>query len=454
MSRFPLFRLALRSVLNRRATAILTALTVAISVTLFLGVEKVRHGARASFENTISGTDLIVGARSSPINLLLYSIFHIGDPTNAISWESYQAVANAAPVEWTVPISLGDSHRGYRVVGSDNRFFEHYQYAGGRDLGFAQGGPLDSLFSAVIGAAVARELGYTTGTQIVVAHGGGEFSFIEHDHNPFTVTGVLAPTGTPVDRSVFVSLEAIEAIHAAGPTGRGIAPGEPASSPHDHDAHESEHVDDHGADAHEGGEHDAAEPDAGAPHARFQPEQITAFLVGLERPSAALRLQRQVNTYPDEALQAIIPGVALVQLWSVVGAAERTLAAIAAFVVLTGLVSILTAILTSLNERRREMAILRALGARPQHIFALLVSEAAIIALAGAVIGTGLTYGLLTVAAPMLEARYGILIADMTPGLRDLAIIGAVTLAAAVLGAFPAWRAYRNSLADGMTIRV
>lgn len=435
MSRFPLPRLALRSVLNRRATAILTALTVAISVTLFLGVEKVRHGARASFENTISGTDLIVGARSSPINLLLYSIFHIGDPTNAISWESYQAVASAPSVDWTVPISLGDSHRGYRVVGTDNRFFEHYKYANRRDLAFAHGGPLQGTFSAIVGAEVARELDYATRQQIIVAHGGGEFSFVEHERHPFTITGVLETTGTPVDRSVFVSLQAIEAIHDDG----AHAPGE-ESQEQDHD---------HG---HEGGDEHERESEAASQG--FQPDQITAFLVGLDHPAAALRLQRQVNTYPDEALQAIMPGVALVQLWNVVGAAERTLAAIAAFVVLTGLVSILSAILTSLNERRREMAILRALGARPHHIFALLVSEAALIALVGAVIGTGLTYAILTVAAPMLEARYGILIAQMSPGLYDLGIVLAVTLAAAVLGAFPAWRAYRNSLADGMTIRV
>jgi len=441
--RFPLPRLALRSVMNRRATALLTLLTVAISVTLFLGVEKVRHGARESFENTISGVDLIVGARSSPINLLLYSVFHIGNPTNAISWESYQAVAGAPAVDWTVPISLGDSHRGYRVVGTDNRFFEHYKYAGGRELEFAAGGPMEAMFTAVVGAAVARELDYRTGQEIVVAHGGGEFSFVEHDNNPFEIAGVLAPTGTPVDRSVFVSLAGLEAIHGGG------TPGEP----HDHDdthatrdehAHEHDHAPD---DATAGGQ------PAEAP-GHDHPEQITAFFIGLDHPAAALRLQRQVNTYPEEALQAIIPGVALVQLWSVVGAAETALTAIAAFVVLTGLVSILTAILTSLNERRREMAILRALGARPHHIFALLVSEAALIAFAGALVGTGLTYGALSVGAPILESRYGILISQTTPGLYDLAIIGAVTGAAALLGTVPAWRAYRNSLADGMTIRV
>lgn len=419
MARLPVLNLALRSIANRRATAILTVLTVAISVMLFLGVEKVRHGARESFENTISGVDLIVGARSSPVNLLLYSVFHIGDATNNITWESYETVASAPGVAWTVPISLGDSHRGHRVIGSTPDLFEHYQYGGGRHLEFASGQPFSDLFGAVIGAAVARELGYQTGDEIIVAHGMGAVGFIEHDSNPFTVVGVLAPTGTPLDQSVMVTLEAIEAIHLGGATGSGATVS----------AEELRAMD-------------------------LTPDQLTAFFVGLDSPVAALRLQRAINTYPEEPLQAVIPGVALAQLWSIVGVAERTLAAVAAFVVLTGLVSILTAILTSLNERRREMAILRALGARPGHVFVLLVAEAALVALAGAVLGAIATYGALNALAPLLEARFGILLPGLAPGLYDLTIVSAVTGAAALLGLFPAWRAYRNSLADGMTIKL
>jgi putative ABC transport system permease protein len=418
-ARFPILSLASRSIANRAGTALLTVLTVAISVTLFLGVEKIRHGARASFENTISGVDLIVGARSSPVNLLLYSVFHIGDATNNITWTSYEAVSGAPNVAWSVPVSLGDSHRGYRVIGTTQGYFDHYQYGSGRALSFSQGAPFSGLFDAVVGAEVARTLGYQSGDEIIVAHGMGAVSFVEHDASPFTITGVLAATGTPVDRSVFVTLEAIEAIHLEGATGRGS-----------------------GLSAEQLRAMDLA------------PNQITAFFVGLDTPVAALRLQRQVNTYPEEPLQAVIPGVALAQLWSVIGAAERTLAAVAAFVVLTGLVSILTAILTSLNERRREMAILRALGARPHHIFTLLVAESALLALAGAVLGAGLTYAGLAVFSPVLEARFGILIPQLLPGLYDGAIIALVTAAAAVLGAGPAWRAYHNSLADGMTIRV
>lgn len=419
MSAAPILSLAWRSILSRGLTAALTIALVAVSVTLFLGVEKARQGARASFENTISGVDLIVGARSSPVNLLLYSVFHIGDATNNITWDSYQQVADAPGVAWTVPISLGDSHRGFRVVGTTAEFFERYQYAGRRPLRFADGDGFEGLFEAVAGASVARQLGYDVGDEIVVAHGSGPVSFIEHDLNPFTLTGILAPTGTPVDRSVFVSLEAIEAIHLDGATGRGTG----------RSSAELEAMD-------------------------LSPDQITAFLVGLDSPVGALRLQRAVNTYPREPLQAIMPGVALAQLWQVVGAAETTLAAVAAFVVLTGLISILISILTSLNERRREMAILRALGARPRHIFVLLVAEAMLLALAGAVIGAGLTHGALYLGSPLLEARFGIVLIGTGPGLQDLIVIAAVTGAAGLLGMVPAWRAYRQSLADGMTIRV
>ncbi len=405
MSRAPVFSLAVRSLLNRRATAFLTMLTVAISVALFTSVETLRTSAKDSFENTIYGTDLIVGARSSPIGLLLYSIFHMGDATNNVSWESYQAVSGARGVEWTAPISLGDSHRGFRVVGTTDAFFEHYQYAGGRRLALRDGVRFSGVEQAVIGAAVARDLDYALGDEIIIAHGLGEVSFVEHDENPFVIVGILETTGTPTDRSVLVSLESIELIHGADP--------------------------------------DDLEPTA-----------ITAFLVGMQEPAAALRLLRQVNTYTGEPLLAIIPGPTLAQLWTLVGTVERTLAGVAALVVLTGLISILAAILTSLNERRREMAILRALGARPGHVAALLVSEAAFTAFAGAVLGVALSYGAMTVAAPMLESRFGLILTGLAPGLGDALIILAVTGTAAVLGLIPAWRAFRNSLADGMTIRV
>ncbi len=159
----PILTLALKSLLNRRFTALLTLLSIALSVALLLGVERVRSETRASFSSTISGTDLIVGARSGPVQLLLYSVFRIGNATNNISWQSYQDIAAHPKVAWTVPISLGDSHRGFRVLGTTPGYFDHYRYARDRRLEFAAGARFDDLFDAVLGAEVADALGYRTG---------------------------------------------------------------------------------------------------------------------------------------------------------------------------------------------------------------------------------------------------------------------------------------------------
>ena len=415
--------LAWRSLRNRRSTALLTISAIAISVALLLGVEKMRTAAREGFANTVSGVDLIVGARSGQLNLLLYSVFRVGDATANVSWESYQKIARHPDVAWTIPISLGDSHRGFRVMGTNGNYFEHYRYAGDRRMMFAAGKPFDDLYDAVIGADVARQLGYKLGDPIVIAHGVGNVSFAKHDDKPFRIAGILAKTGTPIDRTVHVSLEAITAIHLDWQSGARALPGAQVS----------------------------------ADEARGQdltPESITAFMVGMESKVMTFTMQRAINDYRQEALMAIIPGVALSQLWNLVGIADTALMIVAAFVVLAGLLGMLTAILTSLNERRREMAILRSLGARPKHIFTLLITEAGMLASAGVAAGVALTYGLLFAAQPVLERRFGIFLQPGGLTGYDALILGAIIVAALLMGAYPAWRAYLHTLSDGLTIRV
>ena len=417
----PIVSLSLKSLLNRRATAGLTVFAIAISVTLLLGVEKVRTEARASFANTISGTDLIIGARSGAIQLLLYSVFRIGNATNNISWKSYREIAARPEVAWTIPLSLGDSHRGFRVVGTNRDYFVHYRYAGKRPLAFAAGGPFEDLFDAVLGADVAKTLGYGVGDPIVVDHGLGRAGFSRHEDKPFRVAGILAKTGTPVDRAVHVSLEGLEAIHADWRGGSRV-PGMTT-----------------GAD-----ELRAME---------LRPKAITAFLVGLDSRLAAFAVQRQVNEYRREPLLAILPGVALQELWDLMGTAESALAAISVLVVVTGLLGMLTMLLAGLEARRREMAILRSVGGRPRHVFGLLVAEATALSGLGAVLGLALLYLALVVAQPVVDTRFGLYLSIGLPTARDLIVIGLVVLAGFLAGAVPAHRAYRQSLADGMMPR-
>ncbi|WP_028629216.1 ABC transporter permease [Metapseudomonas resinovorans] len=418
-----LLRLALASLANRRFTALLTVFAIALSVCLLLAVERVRTEARASFASTISGTDLIVGARSGSVNLLLYSVFRIGNATNNIRWDSFEAISQDKRVKWAIPISLGDSHRGYRVMGTSAAYFEHYQYGRGRPLQLAEGKPFADMFDVVLGAEVADALRYKLGDKLVLAHGVSTVSLVQHDDKPFTVVGILARTGTPVDRTLHISLAGMEALHVDWQNGV------PARGAGKVNANQARAMD-------------------------LQPKAITAFMLGLNSKIATFALQRQINEYRGEPLLAILPGVALQELWSLMGTAEKALFVVSLFVVLTGLIGMLTAILTSLNERRREMAILRSVGARPWHIGSLLVLEAFSLAMAGAVLGVGLLYLGIGLSQGYVQANYGLYLPLALPNPYEWTLLGAILAAALLMGVVPAWRAYRQSLADGLSIRL
>ena len=417
-----LLRLAFRSLLNRRFSALLTVLAIALSVTLLLGVEKIRTEARASFASTISGTDLIVGPRTGSVQLLLYSVFRIGNASSNMHWDSFQKIAAHPRVDWAIPISLGDSHRGFKVMGTTGDYFTHYRHGRDRQLVFNEGDAFADLYDAVIGADIARELDYQLNSELVLAHGTGAVSFVEHADKPFRISGILAPTGTPVDRTIHVSLQGLEALHVDWRQGM------PARGAGQISAAQARELD-------------------------LTPKSITAMLLGLDSRVATFAVQRDINRFPDEPLMAVLPGVALQELWSLLGVAEKALFIVSIFVVLTGLVGMLTAILASLNERRREMAILRSVGARPWHIFSLLLLEAFGLALAGVLLGLGVMYLALWSAQPIILSHYGLFIPITPPGLWDWSLLGAILVAAIVMGGVPAWRAYRQSLIDGLSIR-
>jgi putative ABC transport system permease protein len=418
----PILILAWKSLLNRRGTAFLTLLSIGLSVTLLIGVERLRTETRAGFANTISGTDLIVGARTGPVQLLLYSVFRIGNATNNMSWASYRAIADHPRVAWTIPLSLGDSHRGYPVLGTTGAYFEHYRYGRGRELVLADGAPFSDLYDAVLGAEVAKALGYGTGDAIVIAHGAADVDFARHDDHPFRVSGILAPTGTPVDRTVHVSLEGIEAIHV-GWQGGAPMPG--------------------------------LTVDAAAARALdLTPDAITATLVGLSSRISTFQVQRFINDYREEPLMAILPGVALAELWGLIRIGEHALLLVSGFVVVVGLFGLLTALLTSLNERRREMSILRSVGARPAHVFSLILGEALFLTLLGILAGLGLLYGALLIAQPIILSELGIFIAVGALSAHEMMLLGFVLSAGFMVGLIPGYRAYRLSLADGLSIRV
>jgi len=484
--------LALKSLRNRAFSTSLTVGSIALSVALMIGVENVRMGMRESFSNTISQTDLIVGTKGGTIQLLLYSVFGLGSPTENVSWEAYRQWAEHPAVAWTIPYSLGDSHRGFRVIGTNQDFHRHYRYRGGQEIALAEGRANVDLFDLTLGADVAAELNYALGDEISVTHGLGEVGFLNHDHMPFTVVGVLDKTFTPVDRAIYVTLEGMEAIHWEG--------GAPPASDDEHvheetdaataddehvheetdaatadDGHDEEtdaataddeHVHDEAdaatADDGHDEETDAATADDEHVHDEavdlsiedVEVTQVTSFFVGMTSRRDVLQLQRQINDFENEPMMAVIPGVALNEMWQGLGYAETGLRLVTIFVVLVGLLGMLVSLYTSLNERRREMAILRAVGAGPNRIVSLLVLESVCLSAAGAIGGLALVYVLLSAGQSFVEAQVGLYIPIRPPGSIEFLYLAAVVTAGFVMGFVPALKAYRTALHDGLAVRV
>lgn len=417
-----LLKSAFQSSWSRRSSLSLIVLTIALCFALITGVDKIRKEVRDSFARSVSGTDLIVGARGGDLQLLLYSVFHIGEASLNISWDTYQLLENNRHVKWAEPILLGDSHRGYRVVGTRSSFFDVVKVGREEALVFQSGKRFEQLYETVLGAEVAKKLGYEVGDEIVLSHGTGRSSFSLHDDKPFRVSGILKRTGTPVDHSLYVSPEAITAIHIGWQSGTKI-PGRTISA------------------------EEAATRD-------LTPDSVTSVLIGVKSKLSTFKLQRLINQYKKEPLQAVLPGVALHQLWQLVSVIENALILVSAGLVVTGFIGMLSTLLTSLNNRRREMAIYRALGARPRHIIGLLVFESTLVTLLGIIVGYIIITLLLILAVPLLQEHYGLFISPYI-SLSDHWII-LITLigSGAMMGLWPGIQAYRKVLINTISTAV
>lgn len=402
-------KLALKSLLDRKGSVILSLLAMTVSIFVLLGVDHVRHQAKESFSNTVSGTDLIVGARTGSLNLLLYSVFRMGTPTNNISWQSFNTITSDPKVKWAIPLSLGDSHKGYRVLGTNDDYFQYFSYGRQHNLTVEQGKTLEGIFDVVLGAEVAKKLGYKLGDNIVLAHGIAKTSFNLHDDKPFTVAGILAPTGTPVDQTLHVSLEGIEAIH----TNLKITQNIPINSTSNTSTLE-----------------------------QLQPQNITAFMLGLESKITTFKIQRDINQYKSEALLAIIPGVALSELWQMMAILEETLFLISILVFVAACLGVSAMLLSSIRERNREIQLLRVIGASPLFLFLLIELEVLFIIIASIILGGGLLTGSLLLSQAYLESHFGLYISMNILSESSLYFIAIIISASILVSAVPSLLSY------------
>ncbi|KAE9625556.1 ABC transporter permease [Parasedimentitalea maritima] len=463
-----MLNLCLKSLLNRRFVAGLTVLSIALSVALIMGVERLRTEARAGFANSASGVDLIVAARGNDVQILMATVFGVGSTGAGISWDSYEMVEDMPGVDWTVPVMMGDSHRGYPVIGTTEVYFERFRHSGGKSLAFATGAAFDDPMGAVIGADVAQAFGYALGMEIVNAHGAGSVSFDVHDDDPFTIDGVLAPTGTAVDRMVFVSMEGFDTMHedaipqnadpfAQAPSSADDIEHDGHDEHTDEDGHEEHHAEEEGHEEHsdhtEENSHDSHAPESHDDHGH-EPGTINAIFVGLKDKSAVLSVQRHLAEYRGDALTAVLPNVALLQLWSITGTAETALRLMAGAVALAGVIGMVVMLSAALDARRREFAILRSVGATPGNIFSLILFEAALVLLAGIFLGYLVLSAVTLVANPVLAANFGLRVSLDLPTFREALLLAVIFCSGLIAGAVPALRVYRMTLADGLSMRL
>jgi putative ABC transport system permease protein len=413
------FSLATASLWHRRNVLALVTLTLMLSITLLLGIQYLRTEVKQSFTSTISGTDLIVGARSGQLNLMLYTVFHIGNATNNIRWQTYQQLQDDPRIGWMVPISLGDSYRGHRVVGTSEQYPEFFRYGQDQRPELSAGVWFSDIFEVVLGAEVARLHQHKVGDNITLSHGGGRTSFSNHKDLPFKVSGILAPTGTPIDQAVYVSLQGLEAIHIGWQSGVAI-PGRTVT------------------------------PDQ-ARQRDLTPDAITAVLVGVDRKIQTFQIQRDINQYSGEPLSAILPGVALSELWRIMGQFEKALLGITGFVVVTSLIGLAAVLLTLQVQRRQEVAILRAAGASPLLIALLHVIECVVLAIIACVLALGAGAAAIAGLSPWLLETWGVQVSLRPLNSTEWLVIAAVPVAAVLVSLIPALRAWQGSRKQGLS---
>lgn len=412
-----LLKIALRSLISRSTIIFLTIISLSLSILLYLSVDTLRLGAKKSFFGNVKSGDLILGSRSGEIQLLLYSLFQIGAPTNNISWESYKEISKMPEIDWIIPISLGDSHKQFRVMGTNETYFDKFSYRKKKKLEFSSGQQFHDIFDVVIGSDVAKILNYKLEDSIIIAHGISSQSL--HDEFPFKIKGILKKTGTSVDRLVLVSLEALEVIHKDWKSGTRI----PSIK---------------------------TEKNKNIKHTDLEPKEITAAVLKIKSPINIFKIQREINNFKYEALQAIIPGIALSKLWQIVSTTENIFLLISCFVIITSLIGMVAILYSTLSTRKREISLLRITGASPLNIGFLMLIEAFLIAFMSIIIAVIARYLIGLSLFPVLDNKYGVFIELKFLSYKDLLFLSLVLFTSIVVSIFPSRQAFKNSINDGM----
>ena len=353
-------RLAWRYLWARPLGALLNLVLLALGLGSITFLLLVTHQLESAFERDLAGIDLVVGAKGSPLQLILSGVLHLDVPTGNVPLAAVQALQRNPLVAQVIPMSLGDSVGGFRVVGTSADYVAHYQ------VPLAQGQLWSAPMQAVLGADVAQRLGLGLGAQFAGSHGlsdGGA----AHSAHRYTVVGILAASGTVLDQLVLTDLASVWAVHEAAHAG--------AADAHDDD------------------------------------RDVTLALLRYRTPLAAMSLPRSINT--TTVMQAASPAVEITRMLHLLGLGTDVLRAFAAVLLLTAALSVFVALWSAVRERRGDLALLRMLGAPPRRIVALLLTEALWLGLLGAALGLALGQGFALALAHFLQLDHNLRLAAL-----------------------------------------
>lgn len=376
---------------------LLLALGVATIVLLLLATDQFEE----RMQRDARGIDLVVGAKGSPLQIILSAIYHLDVPTGNIAYKQAQEIARHRAVKKVIPLALGDSYQGFRIVGSTQDYAAHY----GAKVG--TGRLWDKPLEAVLGAEVAARTGHGVGATFSGAHGLGDRGGDAHEGHPYVVVGILERSGTVLDRLVLASYQSVWAVHA-------------------------EH-------------HDIKDVADIEKQMKDEEKEFTALLVQYASPLAAAILPRYINNNSD--MQAASPAYETARLFSIVGVGVDVLRGFALVLMFSAGLSVFIALYNALNDRRYDLAIMRTLGAAPGRLLLLLLCEGLLLAAMGAALGLVLGHGLAEVLGRALQAAQQVEITGWAWVPEELWVV-ALALGVGVLAALlPAWRAYRTDIA-------
>lgn len=412
-----LWLLVRKSLRQHALSTIVTALAIALASGLVMSVFAIQKQTRAAFTGGDIGYDAVLGARGSQLQLVLNSVFHLETSPGNITWAAYQEIKKTPGVELAIPYAVGDNYQGFRIVGTTDEIFTKFEFQQGKKFQVQTGGRFfeGNSKEAVVGSFAAAQTGLKVGDVFQPYHGLTYDPKMKHNDD-YKVVGILQPTNSPSDKVIWIPIEGIYRMSGHVLRGAGDV----------YTAKEGEDI-----------------PE--------ESKEVSSVMLKFKSPQTGFQLDQQINRQGKVATLAFPIGRTMQELFDKIGWLNRVLELVAYLVVIVAAASILASIYNTINERRREFAILRALGAKRTTVFSAIVAESTVIAGFGTIVGFLIYILILSVTAYIVREQTGVVLDVFKPDWIWLNVPLLMIAVGAAAGLIPAFKAYRTDVAENLT---